>query len=106
MPSVNDVELVIVTMSFATTRPEELGPVLARYVVLARGEAGCLNVDLMVSALDRSRFTVVEKWDGHSSQRRHFDSPAMVEMATSVGPLLEAPPVIDLHDAISAHDLH
>ena len=52
------------------------------------------------------RFVVIEKWDSPDSQRAHFDSPAMVDMARSCDGLLSQPPQVDLLDAISAHDLN
>ena len=102
---VSDDGLVVVTMVFNSTSSAELAGVLAAYVVGSRGHDGCLNIDLLVSALDPNRFTVVQKWVGGDHQRAHFDSPEMVEMARSAVPLLASPPTIELHHAISAHDL-
>jgi quinol monooxygenase YgiN len=48
---------------------------------------------------------IIEKWDSPENQRAHFDSPEMVEMAKACEGLLLLPPVIDLLEAISAHDL-
>ena len=100
-----DVELTVVTMAFDAAAPERLQEILAKYVVLARGEAGCRNVDLLLSVTRPARFVIVEKWDSVEAQRRHFDGPAMVEMASACEGLLTAPPDIDLLEAISAHDL-
>jgi len=103
------VELTVVTMVFEPAAgPEGAGKlldVLARYVVLARGEPGCRNIDLCASATGPARLVVIEKWETPVAQRAHFDSPVMVRMAEAAKPLLAGPPVIDLLEAISAHDL-
>ena len=105
----DDVELVVVTMEFDaledSDRHDELRSVLSKYVVLARMEPGCRNVDLISSVTHERRHLVIEKWESPDSQRRHFDSAVMVEMATGCAGLLSAPPRIDLWEATSAHDL-
>ena len=98
-------DLTLVSMAFDSDRPEELLAVLARYVVLARGAPGCRNVDLAASATRPGRFVVHQKWVDAESQRAHFDSDVMVEMASAATPLLDCPPEIDLLLPISAHDL-
>jgi quinol monooxygenase YgiN len=102
------VELTVVTMVFDATTPNEttrLGELLAKYVVMSRGQPGCRNIDLCASLTTPGRFVVIEKWDSPQAQRDHFDSDAMVEMALATRPLLAQPPAIDLLDGISAHDL-
>lgn len=102
-----DVEIVVVTMAFDATpaTDEALRRLLAKYVVLARDEPGCRNIDLVASATRPDRYLVIEKWESADHQRAHFDSPVMVELAESCHGLLAHPPAIDLHDPISAHDL-
>lgn len=102
-----EVELVVVTMSFDATPATDaaLRQLLAKYVVLARDEPGCRNIDLVASATRPERYLVVEKWESAAHQRAHFDAGPMVELAESCRGLLAKPPVIDLHDPISAHDL-
>jgi quinol monooxygenase YgiN len=100
-----EVELVMVTMTFDASDPDRLQAVLARYVVLARGQAGCRNIDLALSATTPDRFVIVQKWDSPAAQRAHFDSPEMVDMARGCDGLLAGPPRIDLLEPISAHDL-
>jgi quinol monooxygenase YgiN len=102
-----DVELVVVTLAFEATpaTDDALRRILAKYVVLARDEPGCRNVDLLASATRPERYLVVEKWESAADQRAHFDSPVMVELAESCRGLLARPPAIDLHDPISAQDL-
>jgi quinol monooxygenase YgiN len=100
-----EVELAIVTMSFDAAEPGALQAILAKYAVLARGEPGCRNVDLLLSVTHPARFVVVSKWDSPQAQRDHFDSDVMVDMARSCEGLLAHPPDIDLLEAISAHDL-
>jgi quinol monooxygenase YgiN len=99
------VELTIVTLQFDTSDPGALLGVLSKYVVLTRMEPGCRNVDLCSSYTRPGRYLLIQKWDSPAAQRRHFDSPVMVEMATSCNGLLTAPPEIDLWDGPSAHDL-
>jgi quinol monooxygenase YgiN len=99
------VELTMVTMVFDSARPDALQSILAKYVVLSRGQPGCRNIDLCVSATTPSRFVIIEKWDSPEAQRAHFDSAEMVDMARACEGLLTAPPSIDLLEAISAHDL-
>ncbi len=100
-----DVNLVVVTLSFDAADPGTLQGVLAKYVVLTRGHPGCRNVDLLVSATTPTRHLVVQKWESPEAQRAHFDSADMVELAEGCRGILRGPPQIDLYDAISAHDL-
>lgn len=97
-------DLTVVSMVFDTDEPEALAAVLAKYVVIARGAPGCLNIDLCASVSRTGRFVLVEKWDSIAAQRDHFDSAEMVEMADACRDLLKWPPDIDLLDPISAHD--
>ena len=100
-----DVEIVVVTMQFDALDDAALLAVLSKYVVLARMESGCRNVDLISSVTHERRHLVVEKWESADSQRQHFDSAVMVEMASGCTGLLSRPPQIDLWEATSAHDL-
>lgn len=101
----NDIELAIVTMRFDAADAGALLAVLSKYVVLARTQPGCRNIDLCASVTNPGRYLLVQKWDSIDVQRAHFDSSVMVEMATSCAGLLTAPPDIDLWDGVSAHDL-
>lgn len=102
----DDAEITLVTLRFQTTQPDKLMGVLSKYVVLSRQQEGCRNIDLTGSVTTAGRFVVIEKWDGPESQRAHFDSPEMVEMAESCVGLLSEPPEIDLLEGLSAHDLN
>ena len=102
----DEVELAIVTMRFDAADPGALAAVLSKYVVLTRMAGGCRNVDLCASvracgALPRDR----EVGHARRAQRRHMDSDEMVEMATACAGILAGPPVIELWDGASAHDL-
>jgi quinol monooxygenase YgiN len=101
----DEVDLTIVVMDFRASDAGALLGVLAKYVVLSRGHAGCRNIDLAASLTTPGRFTVVQKWESPAAQQTHFDSADMVEMATACQGLLERPPDIDLFEGISAHDL-
>lgn len=101
----HDVELAIVTMRFDAADASELLAVLSKYVVLTRMEPGCRNIDLCWSVTQPGRYLLIQKWDSPETQRAHFDSPGMIEMATACTGLLSAPPDIDLWDGPSAHDL-
>jgi quinol monooxygenase YgiN len=102
----DEVELTMVTMVFDALDPERLQSVLARYVVLSRGHPGCRNIDLAMSTMQPNRFVVIQKWERPEDQQAHFDSADMVTMAEGCAGLLSGPPVIDLLEPISAHDLH
>jgi quinol monooxygenase YgiN len=102
----DEVDLTMVTMAFDATDPGQLQAVLARYVVLSRGHAGCRNIDLALSSTHPDRFVVIQKWESPEHQRAHFDSADMVAMAKGCEGLLASPPQIDLLDPISAHDLN
>ena len=102
-----DVEMAVLIAAF-NARPDregDLAAVLARYVVLTRGEATCRNVDLLSSATQSGRFVVIEKWDSADAARAHLDTALMIDMAAAAVPLLAEKPTIDLLDTISAHDL-
>jgi len=96
----------MVTMVFDAADVERLQAILAKYVVVSRGHPGCRNIDLCASATTPGRFVVIQKWESPEAQQAHFDSPDMVEMATACKGVLARPPVIDLLETISAHDLH
>ena len=100
-----EIELTVVTLRFDAADPDGLLAVLAKYVVLARMEPGCRNVDLCASVTQPGRYLVIQKWETPAAQRAHFDSSLMVEMAESCRGLLTAPPDIDLWDGLSAHDV-
>lgn len=101
-----EIHLTIVSMVLDASDPVALQPILAKYVVLSRGHPGCRNIDLCASATTPGRFLIIQKWDDPDSQRAHFDSPEMVEMASACRGLLAHPPTIDLYEPISAHDLN
>ena len=101
-----EIELVIVTMSFDASDAERLLPVLSKYVVVSRGHPGCRNIDLCASVTTANRFVIIQKWESMDTQRAHFDSPEMVEMAEACVGLLAEPPEIDLLEGLSAHDLN
>lgn len=105
MDDVREVETTIVTMTFDATDADRLLGVLSKYVVLTRKQPGCRNVDLCLSVTRPDRFVIVQKWEHPDDQRRHFDSPGMVEMAASCAGLLATAPDIELLEGISAHDL-
>lgn len=100
-----DIEIAIVTMRFDASDPAALVAVLSKYVVMTRMEPGCRNVDLCSSVTHPGRYLVIQKWESGDAQRAHFDSAAMVEMATSCTGLLDSPPDLDLWNGPSAHDL-
>ena len=107
MPDPNDesVETAILTMELDAADPAALAPILAKYVVVTRGEDGCRNVDLCASTTQAGRFVVISKWSTPEGPRRHLDSPAAVEMARGCEGLLTRAPRIDLLEGLSAHDL-
>lgn len=104
-----EVDLTVVTLSFDALddqrSAQDLLGVLAKYVVVSRGQPGCRNIDLCYSQTTPGRFLVVEKWETPAAQRAHFDSEAIVEMARACVPLLVGKPQIDLFAAASAQDL-
>jgi quinol monooxygenase YgiN len=103
---VDDAEITLVTMRFETTDPERLLGVLSKYVVLSRQQPGSRNMDLTASVTTPGRFVIIQKWDSPESQRAHFDSPEMIEMAESCAGILSQAPEIDLLEGLSAHDLN
>ncbi len=102
---VDEMEPVMVTMTFQTSQPDALLAVLSKYVVLCRGASGCRNVDLVASMTKPGRLVIVQKWESTAHQTEHFDSPVMVDMATACTGLLTEPPDIDLYEAVTMHDL-
>ncbi len=100
-----EIEPVMVTMTFETEQVTELLAVLSKYVVLSRMDSAARNIDLVASVTRPGRFTVIEKWESEGAQQTHFDSNVMVEMATNCSGLLSRPPDIDLHEAVTMHDL-
>jgi quinol monooxygenase YgiN len=104
-PGPEQVELVIVTMRFDAADADALLGVLSKYVVMTRMQPGCRNIDLCASVTHPGRYLLIQKWDSPAAQRAHFDSEAMVAMATSCTGLLATAPDIDLWDGPSAHDL-
>ena len=104
-PSDESVETAILTMELDARDPAALAPILAKYVVVTRGQDGCRNVDLCVSSTHAGRFVVISKWSSPEGSRRHLDSPAAVEMARDCEGLLTRAPRIDLLEGLSAHDL-
>ena len=100
----SEIELVVVTMRFDAADAAALLGVLSKYVVMTRMEPGCRNIDLCASVTRPGRYLLIQKWDSPAAQQAHFDSTAMVAMATSCTGLLTSAPDIDLWDGPSAHD--
>ncbi len=103
--AIPEIELAIVTMRFDASDPVALLAILSKYVVLTRMQPGCRNVDLCASVTRPGRYLLIQKWDSAATQRAHFDSAVMVEMAQACAGILTAAPDIDLWDGPSAHDL-
>lgn len=103
--SPDDMEPVMVLLSFRTESTADLMNVLSEYVVLSRGHQGCRNIDFVASVTNPGRVAIIQKWESATAQRRHFDSDEMVTMAQRTVPLLTAEPDIDLFEGISMHDL-
>jgi len=99
------IELAIVTMEFEAADPDALLAILSKYVVMTRMQEGCRNVDLCASVTQPGRYLLIQKWDRPATQRAHFDSELMVEMARACTGILTVAPAIDLWDGPSAHDL-
>src|SRR3954452_8885471 len=78
---------------------------LSNYVVLARQQSACRNVDLVASVTQTGRFLVIEKWESPDAIQAHLNSALMTDMARAVIPSITTKPAIDLYDTISAHDL-
>lgn len=104
-PTAAEIDPVMVTMTFETNDVTDLLAVLSKYVVLSRMDTAARNIDLVASVTRPGRFTIVEKWASQEDQQAHFDSPVMVEMANACTGLLTSPPDIDLHEAVTMHDL-
>lgn len=102
----DDIELVVMTMTFDATDSARMAALLSKYVVLARGARGCRNIDLLASQGRPGTYLVVSKWDGPDEQRAHLDSAELVELAEGCRGLLAEPPAIDVYDGVSAHDLN
>jgi len=102
-----EVELAIVGGAFVaeTGKEDQLAYALARYVVLARMEEGCRNIDLVTSVTVPGMFMVWEKWESPSHRQRHFENRTASDLADAVRDLVREPPQFDIFDAISAHDL-
>jgi quinol monooxygenase YgiN len=103
----DDLEIAMLTATF-DARPgaeEALAATLARYVVLARHEPECRNIDLVSSLTHGGRLVVIEKWDSADAVQAHLDSPLMTDMARQALPSLATKPDLDVYDTISAHDL-
>ena len=104
-PRSDEIDPVMVTMSFETEQVTELLAVLSKYVVLSRMDSAARNIDLVASVTKPGRFTLIEKWESEDAQQAHFDSDVMIDMATACTGLLSNPPDIDLHEAVTMHDL-
>jgi quinol monooxygenase YgiN len=103
----DDLEIAVLTATFdaRADAAEALAATLSRYVVMTRHEPECRNVDLVSSLTHSGRFLVIEKWTSAAAVQAHLDSALMTDMAREALPSLAQPPVLDLFDTISAHDL-
>ena len=101
----DSVETAVLTMELDAADAAALVAVLAKYVVVTRGQDGCRNVDLCASTTQDGRFVVISKWSSAAGARGHLDSDAAVEMARACEGILLRPPRLDLLEGLSAHDL-
>ncbi|MGH9002107.1 MAG: putative quinol monooxygenase, partial [Acidimicrobiia bacterium] len=72
-----DLTVMMGIFDAAAGREGDLAAVLARYVVVSRGEEGCRNIDLVASLLTPGRFVVYEKWDSPDAQAAHMSGATM-----------------------------
>lgn len=100
-----DITLQFLTFTAAEGAEAELGALLARYTVLTRMAAGCINVDLTASMVHPGRFVIVEKWRDDAALGEHLAGEAMTSLAGAAPPLLALAPEVDVAMAISATDL-
>lgn len=98
-------QVVVARFRAATGKESDVAAVLSRYVVVSRGHAGALNIDLLESQAEPALYLVVEKWATEEDRNSHFDSSDAVLMAQSLNGLLAGPPEIVPFAPVSAYDL-
>jgi quinol monooxygenase YgiN len=101
-----DPEVTLVTMRFDVADEAAFLDAVSRYVVMSRSHAGCRNVDLCRSVSAPGSWSIIQKWVDPASQRGHLDHPDTVAFARACAGVLVRPPVLELLEGISAHDLH
>lgn len=100
-----DMSVVIGRFRAGAGREGDVAGVLSRYVVVSRGQEGCLNIDLLESESEPDLFLVIQKWASEDQRDAHFDSDEAVRMAESLRGLLAGPPEIVPFAPVSAYDL-
>jgi quinol monooxygenase YgiN len=101
--SVPELTLVVITLKAAD--PAAVAAVLSTYVIATRTQPGCRNVDFCQAVGIPGRFVVIEKWVSPEAQAAHFDSAVTHDFARSCRNLLSSPPLFELLESVSAHDL-
>lgn len=77
-----------------TARPEtreELASLLAAQVAPTRAEAGCINYDFHVDAIDPCVFVFYENWTDRSALDTHLAMPHLQPLFTQLDRLLACP---------------
>jgi quinol monooxygenase YgiN len=102
-PSVPELTLVVITLNAAD--PAALAAVVSTYVIAARAQPGCRNVDFCQAVGIPGRFVIIEKWVSPEAQATHFGSRVTEDFARSCRNLLSTQPSFELLESVSAHDL-
>ena len=82
-----DVEIAVLTGAF-TARPERVGDlaaVLARYVVLTRGEPGCAGFSSAIDVSDANLLHIGGEWSDEIAIDAHMRSEHMTELLKALG---------------------
>ena len=100
-----DPDVTLVTMRFDVADESMFLDAVSRYVVMSRSHDGCRNVDLCRSLSTPGSWLIVQKWGGAAAQTAHLDHADTVAFARACAGVLARPPVFELLEGVSAHDL-
>ncbi len=97
-------EPTIVLFSFQAASPEAAPPLrdlLSNYAHVTRANPALDSIVLAQSALDALRFTIIEVWNTVESQKFHFESQIIFDLADNTQSFLAKTPEIDVCDPLA-----
>ena len=86
--------VVIAQAKVQSGREEEVARALRANAEASRQEEGCISYAVLRG--DAGTFMTVERWASRADVDRHMGTPHVQQLLQSIGPMLAAPPSIEV----------
>ena len=82
----------LLDLHFSADALDEARTVMRRILAETRNFAGCNGIEVLVDADDKTRWTIVERWESDEHDQAYRQFRAGEGKITELGPLLSATP--------------